>query len=102
MDEPILYHIAKAEAWASAQSAGTYRTPDLPQTGFIHLCTPTQLPFVRNKFFPVTTGFLLLQIDPTKLSAPLKYEPSEPDQPPFPHLYGPLNTDAVSAVQPLP
>lgn len=101
MDEPILYHIAPAQAWAAAIATGEYRTPDLPQTGFIHLCLPSQLDFVLHKFFPTRAGFLLLHIDPAKLSAPLKYEHSEPDQPPFPHLYGPLNTDAVLGVKPL-
>lgn len=102
MHEPVLYHIAPAHAWAAAQTTGEYRTPDLPTTGFIHLCTPAQLPFVHNKFFPSPAGFLLLHIDPSKLAAPLKYEHSEPDQPPFPHLYGPLNNSAVIHTEPLP
>jgi uncharacterized protein (DUF952 family) len=101
LNESTLYHIAPAHAWETAQQIGEYRTPDLPTTGFIHLCTSTQLGFVRNKFFPSPAGFLLLHIDPAKLLAPLHYEHSEPDLPPFPHLYGALNTNAVTHSEPL-
>ena len=80
---------------------GEYRTPDLHSTGFIHLCTPDQLPFVLAKFFPSRDGFVLLHIDATRLAAPWVYEASEPGMAPFPHLYGSLNIDAVVKIEPL-
>lgn len=102
MDEPILLHVAPAQAWHAALASGQYQTPDLPTTGFIHLCRPSQLPFVLEKFFPTRTGFLLLRIDAARLRSRLVYEFSEPGQPSFPHLYGPLNADAVISADPLP
>jgi uncharacterized protein (DUF952 family) len=90
--------------------------PYLPATfgeeGFIH-CTADidTLLQVANAFFAGLEGDLLaLEIDPARLSAPLKYEPAmppaqtgapgqpaftpEPDQL-FPHVYGLLNRQAI-------
>lgn len=101
MHRSTLFHITTAAHWQQALIAGEYRTPDLPSTGFIHLCQAPQLPFVLAKFFPVREGFLLLHIDPARLHASVVFEVSEPGMDPFPHLYGPLNTDAVVKVEPL-
>ncbi len=38
---------------------------------------------------------VLLVVDPSQLKAELRYEQPEPEAPLFPHLYGPLNVDAV-------
>ncbi|MBL8218846.1 MAG: DUF952 domain-containing protein [Bryobacterales bacterium] len=94
-------HIAAAQAWNGALARCEYRTADLESTGFIHLCTPDQLPFVLAKFFPTRAGFVVLHIDAARLTAPVVYESSEPGMAPFPHLYGPLNVDAVVTVQAL-
>jgi uncharacterized protein (DUF952 family) len=42
---------------------------------------------------------VLLEIDPTKLTADLRFDPV-PNLGSFPHLYGPLNIDAVQQVFP--
>lgn len=62
-----------------------------------------------NGFFAGQSGLALLLIDETLLAAELKYEPpvikGKPDSTStqrFPHLYGPINLDAVIAVVDFP
>jgi len=64
------------------------------------------LPVPGNHFYRETPGdWLVLRIDPAKLSAAVKLERAAPvgdkeahtadEEKKFPHLYGPLNLDAV-------
>ena len=65
-----------------------------------------QAVMVANARFKGHTGLLLLVVDPARLAAELRYEaPFEASNPAeaaqlFPHLYGPLNLDAVVDVRP--
>jgi uncharacterized protein (DUF952 family) len=53
-----------------------------------------------NRFFRGQPDLVLLMIDPAKLHADLRYEAADGDL--FPHIYGPLNGDAVPDVLPFP
>ncbi len=94
MTEVILHLCTQAE-WLAAQERGEYRADSLAQEGFIHCSRPDQIVNVANLFFPGREGLLLLWIDTQNLESELRWEPVEGDL--FPHLYGPLNLDAVSA-----
>jgi uncharacterized protein (DUF952 family) len=49
-----------------------------------------------------TPDLVLLWVDPSRVSAEIRYELPEPEtRDAFPHLYGPLNVDAVIAETPL-
>jgi uncharacterized protein (DUF952 family) len=83
--------------------------PAYADDGFIH-CTqePAVLLDVANRFYRGVPGdFLVLDIDPRRLTAELRFEPGVPParegSPPagvrFPHIYGPLNRDAIVAVR---
>ncbi|WP_414657633.1 DUF952 domain-containing protein [Deinococcus sp. VB343] len=93
-------HITTRDAWNAAQRAGEYRHPSLDKQGFIHFFEPTpeQLLSVANALFLGQPGLVLLVVDPSRLAAPLRYEEYEPGSLHFPHLYGPLNLDAVTEV----
>lgn len=54
-----------------------------------------------NRFYQGQTGLVLLVLDAAQLTAPLRFD-EVPDHGTFPHLYGPLNLDAVRAVVPFP
>ncbi len=96
---PIILHITDRASWERARAAGSYRGDTLDAAGFIHCATPAQLGGVARRFFAGRRGLVLLRIDPGRLDAPLRYEPS-PDAPePFPHIHGPLNLEAVVAVE---
>ena len=105
MSETIL-HITSREAWSAAQSAGQYTAPSLTSDGFIHCSTRAQVLSVAEKFYKGQTGLVILVIDSARLSSSLKWEaPSDGTPPPrisssetFPHIYGPINLDAVVQV----
>lgn len=107
-----IYHITPRAAWDAAQSVGQYTAPSLESDGFIHFSRADQVNGVYQAFYRGQPGLVLLEVDTTRLSADLRWEPpahpggaAPPSLPPaeslFPHLYGPLNLDAVVAVHEL-
>jgi uncharacterized protein (DUF952 family) len=90
----VIVHIATRQAWQAAQTAGAYRGDTLDVQGFIHCSRPEQVIPVANTRFRGRTDLVLLCIDEAKLAAELREEEGEPGQL-FPHIYGPLNLDAV-------
>jgi uncharacterized protein (DUF952 family) len=95
-----IYHIALRSDWADAVAAGEYRVSTLGRTveqeGFIHASTAAQVAGVANAFYTAAEDLLVLVIDPEKLTAPLRYDLVPGADEPFPHIYGPLNVDAVT------
>ena len=91
-----IVHLCTQDEWTAAQSAGKYRAPSLKNEGFIHCSRPGQILWVANQFYPGATDLVLLWIDPQQLTAKLRWEDSDGGV--FPHLYGPLNLDAVTSV----
>jgi uncharacterized protein (DUF952 family) len=102
--EPIL-HLASNDAWLVAVKNGVYHADSLSTDGFIHCSTNSQIVGVANTFYRGQRGLVLLVLDPDKLDAELKWEPPAEPEPTharegelFPHVYGPLNLDAVVKV----
>ncbi|MEI8166792.1 MAG: DUF952 domain-containing protein [Chloroflexales bacterium] len=95
----MIYHITSASAWETTQRTGTYAAVSLASEGFIHLSTLAQVLWVANRFYRGQSGLVLLAVAEDRLAAELRYEESEPGQR-FPHLYGPLNRDAIVAAHP--
>jgi uncharacterized protein (DUF952 family) len=105
--EPVILHITSNAAWHAAVKEGTYVPESLSAEGFIHCSTVSQIVGVANTFYRGQPGLVLLVIEPSELSAELKWEPPVEPEPSharegelFPHLYGPLNTEAVMKVLP--
>ncbi|MBE9028538.1 DUF952 domain-containing protein [filamentous cyanobacterium LEGE 11480] len=95
----MIFHITEQSIWSAAQSSGDYRAPSLETEGFIHLSERSQVLWVASQFYAQTSGLLLLGIEPAQLAAELRYD-TVPGHGTFPHLYGPLNLDAVVQVWP--
>ena len=97
-----IYHIASRADWSEALAAGEYhvstRGRTVEEEGFIHASTAGQVEGVANAFYADADAgdLLVLLIDPERLTAPLKYDPVHGADEPFPHIYGPLNVDAVT------
>lgn len=97
---PLLHICEVAEAERCMQAKHGYRTADQDSVGFMHLSTVDLLLIPANKFYLGHTDLVLLVIDPDLLAAELRWEPGVPAEGEllFPHLYGPLNPDAVTQV----
>ena len=95
-----LHHVLTPTAWREAQSAGVYAPAALAQDGFLHCCTPAQLGFVLARHFAGAADVLVLTFETDDVPAALRWVKSEPDQDPFPHLYGPIPCTAVLSALP--
>lgn len=102
----MIYHITSRTEWNEAGKHDDYRAPSLETEGFIHCSTISQVLPVAEKYYSGQSGLLLLVIDETLLSSDLKWEPPSGGAPPpgvpegdsFPHIYGPINLNAVVRV----
>lgn len=99
-----IYHILPRTLWEQAQAQGEYRAVSLETEGFMHASTRAQVLDTASRFYRGQPGLVLLVIDPDKLRAELRYDPVVIDgsQTQFPHIYGPLNLDAVTAALDFP
>ena len=102
----MICHITTRDAWEAAQAGGEFRSPEFDAIGFIHCSTPEQVMLVANAFFRGQSGLVMLMIDPAKLKSPVRWEPPHSTErlPGFmhgsvyPHVYGPINVDAVARI----
>ena len=97
-----LHHVLTQQAWEAARETGIHAPPELERDGFLHCCTPAQLGFVLTRHFHDAPGVLILTFDAKATGAEIDWTKSEPDQPPFPHLRGPIPLASVTAVAPRP
>ena len=101
----LIYHIASNADWKEARRVGEYTTStrgrSLAEQGFIHASTARQVDPVANMIYTGLNDLLVLVIDPNRVTSKIKYESVEGWDEPFPHIYGPLNPDAVIEVRPL-
>ncbi|MDD2521636.1 MAG: DUF952 domain-containing protein [Anaerolineaceae bacterium] len=91
----MIYHITTQSAWQQAQKKGEYIPEAFSADGFIHCSDHYQIENTANRFYASTPDLVVLEIEPDRLVAPLIYENLEGGEMTFPHIYGPLNLDAV-------
>jgi uncharacterized protein (DUF952 family) len=99
-----IFHIAVGIEWNNEEGSGIYEPGTLREQGFVHCSYSWQLERVANAVFAGQRGLVLLRIDPDRLRADMREEPAEPSAPPdapvFPHIYGPIDMEAVTGVWP--
>ncbi len=93
--EPV-YHLVLPALWNDPAQAD-YRAASLASEGFIHCSYAGQVEASADRFYATAERLLVLRIDPGRLSSPMKVEPAGSGEM-FPHVYGPINRDAVAAV----
>lgn len=98
MEPTIIYHIANTKDWQKATLTGTYFPASFEQENFIHCSTKEQVEGVLERYFKNQT-VLKLTINVALLVHPPKYELAPSVNQLFPHIYGPINLDAVAAVE---
>ena len=95
-----LFHITTRTAWNHAQSSRAYRPPTLDSEGFIHLSTDEQWRHTLHRFYRDEPDLVILRIDPSRLRSELRFERADGED--FPHLYGPLEVEAVVQIRDAP
>ena len=93
----MIYHITLPEEWEVSVARGHHLAPSIETEGFIHCSEGGQVERSLNRFFAGRPRVLVLAIDPSALTSELRYEPAHGEL--FPHIYGPLNVDAVTDVR---
>lgn len=95
----VLFHIAARVEWEAGIAAGAYRTGSLEREGFIHCSDADQVSEVANRLFRGRTDLVLLFVDADRLRAPVRREVvADPPGAVFPHVYGPIEPNAVFEV----
>ena len=104
MGSERLYHLALGKDWASATGAD-YEVSTLGRSladeGFIHSSFRDQVQRVADLWYRGRADVVLLEIDAGRLVSPVRVE-SVGGGESFPHIYGPLNRDAVIRACPVP
>lgn len=95
---PIIYHVTTKQEWANAAKQGFYESTSLAEEGFIHCSQENQVAGVLERYFSGKKDLVKLVIDTDKLSSRFVFEWSPSVEDTFPHIYGPINTDAVVEV----
>ncbi|HEX7541319.1 MAG TPA: DUF952 domain-containing protein [Anaerolineales bacterium] len=95
----FIFHIAARTSWSAAQKSGVYSADSLASEGFIHCSKANQIKRIANNLFANQHGLVILVIDPSRLKPELRWEAgTDKADELFPHLYGPLNLEAVMRV----
>lgn len=91
----IIMHIMHASQMKRVLMEGEYAPASLEKEGFIHCSTPEQVVDVANALYKGRNDLLLLQIDEKLVKPEIVYEDLYETGKLYPHIYGPLNMDAV-------
>ncbi|TLS46832.1 DUF952 domain-containing protein [Streptomyces montanus] len=102
----MLYHVVPLGEW-NASPEQPYAPASLAEDGFVH-CSPdeaTTLAVVNAFYRTAPRPLLALLLDEDRLTATCAWEAAAPAPPPgvdgstlFPHIFGPVNRDAVERV----
>lgn len=98
---PIIYHVTKRSDWEEAIKKNEYTHPALTAEGFIHCSQEEQVAGVLQRYFAGQSDLVRLTIDTDKLIPRWVFEWSPSTHDSFPHVYGPINLDAVIEVSSL-
>lgn len=97
-----IYHILPKADWAAALEQGSYQPPSLQSERFIHFSTLAQVVHSGNRYYKNVDGLCVLVVDVSKLAADVHMENTVGGTELFPHLYGPMNLEAVVKVVDFP
>ena len=98
---PEFYHVTTRADWEQAKVQGEYVHPSLAIEGFIHCSQEHQVAGVLERYFVGQKDLVKLTVSTELLKSKYVYDWSESTQDTFPHIYGPINLDAVTKVTPL-
>ncbi len=94
--EWVTYHLVPTDEWEAASPDAPYTPVAFPRDGFIHTThTASEVAAAGNRYYRADPRpHLAVVIDLRRVTAPWQYDGDAR----FPHIYGPLNRDAIIAV----
>ena len=99
-DDARYLHLVPAESWERQKSGPTYVPEAYDSDGFIHLTIgEANLMEVANRYYKQDArAYSVLELDQDRITARVQFDD---DSGRYPHVYGPLNVDAVVSVRPV-
>ena len=100
-DGRMTFHLAPRARWEGWASNAPYESPSLGVEGFIH-CTDgvDSMVATANRFYRDDPAeFVVLTVDLDACRSPWRID--DPGKP-FPHIYGPIQREAILGVRPFP
>ena len=97
-----IFHIADRAEWEAQAGSPVYRPAAYADEGFVHCSTARQVGPTLDRHFGNRTDLVLLEIDPERLGAELRWERAPAVGEDFPHVHGPIEREAVVGVHPHP
>jgi uncharacterized protein (DUF952 family) len=105
----MIYHIVIESNFRAQLEGAVYLPSDLSDDGFVHCALEASVIPVANDYYAGASGrLLLLEIDPGRLASETRYEAAAPtagggsshlaSAPQFPHVYGPIDQEAITRV----
>jgi uncharacterized protein (DUF952 family) len=94
----LVFHILPGDEWSSIKDRTTYSPHSLHLEGFIHCSTLKQVIRTANRFYLGSSDLALLWIAINLVNPEIRFEDKLGEGIEFPHIYGPLNLDAVVGV----
>lgn len=92
-----IYHMTTPRAWHQS-GPDAYRAASLDTEGFIHCSNAEQVAAAANRFYADEPELLVLCLDTAKLESALRDETAGTGEL-FPHIYGPINRDAIQELR---
>jgi uncharacterized protein (DUF952 family) len=96
-----IFHFTSKEGLDKYMDENMLVLPSLESEGFIHCSILEQVVDVANFLAPYDEAMQLLEIDEGKVKPEIRYEDAMQNGRLFPHIYGPLNRDAIIAIHKL-
>jgi uncharacterized protein (DUF952 family) len=99
-DDPITFHLVAGEYYRDSRSDEPYTPEAYASDGFIH-CTDgaENVAAVANRYYTADRRmYIALLIEKALVVPEIRYEDADAI---YPHIYGPLNRDAIVGVVPV-
>jgi len=95
-----IFHITVPDEWEAAQRDGSItmstRSVTLAEEGFVHCSFGSQVAGTAARIFGDLDAVVVLRIDAARVTSPIVVEDLYGAGEEFPHVYGPINVDAVT------
>ena len=95
-----ILHVMKKSTWEERKNKDLWGKRNIEAEGFIHCSQPEYFWRVAPNFKDSAEELVILCIDENKLSSKVLYEDGDGCKRSYPHVYGMINSSAVTAVLP--